>query len=416
MDRYLLIFFLGFILLAPHIILIPQVPALRPEDLILGIFLLKEALGYISKRNSFFLSSHHIKPLFFIGIAAVFSVLLQELVFLRMISFNDTMILPMIIKYILIYSLSYKVFSQGYIHSIVYLFLVFGVVSAIIGILQYHNILNVNSWLTPLYQPDETQIRGLLWQTIWARSIGTIGSPQKFGYLLIICTCFCLSHLIFGVKKLIFIPAICIFIIALIYTLSRTATLVLLINIVVIFFIYFSTLKNNLKFIQYSIITLILGIFVTNFFLTSGYKMRVLDSDSSSYRYSQHARVRDFKRPFIEIEKNPLYLFFGKGPSKNYIKTSLHNDYSWMLERYGIIALISYLALIIKAMQYSYKKYKITFIQSEKILLLGIFSVFLTFFFYAMAEDVFKGIKIMPVNMLFLGLLAAINKNNLFDQ
>ena len=269
-----------------------------------------------------------------------------------------------------------------------------------------YNILDINHWLTPLYAHKETSLRGLQLQTNWARTIGTIGNPNKYGYFMLICISLSFVHILN--KRRLMIHSIIYFIstLSLIYTLSRTSILTFIIIMIAILFVFYKKSGNLSRILRYVLISGCILLIISGYFITEGVENRLLKLDTSSYMHSKYARIRDFKLPYIVIYRNPQYLLFGKGPSKDFIKTSLHNDYSWMLERYGIIALFAYLLLIYRGNKYSYKYYNMSNNFENDIPLLTVLSIFIIFFIYAFAEDVFKDVKIMSMNMVFMAIIS----------
>lgn len=344
----------------------------------------------------------------YIAYAAFISILCQELIFDRKIVINDLMIIPMICKYIIIYIFARNVIRQNGYKFVLAYFVFFCSISSIVALMQYYNIFKINEWFTPFYL-DISRMTGLLLHTKAARVVGTIGSPQKFGQLLVLGIIVSFYFIFEKRRTAIYIVYLMIMFLALIYTLSRMAVIASSISFIGTLgaMLYFSTKPQMV--LKYLFVFISVGLIVYIYFAsTKAFEARVLDQESDSFEVSEDARLRDAKVPFYEIAKEPIIFFIGKGPSKDYLRTSMHNDFSWMLERFGILALIGYLSLIFRSLNTSRLLYTNTRWRNPNNIYLMLLNIFVIWLVYCMGEDVFKVSKIMPLNLVFMGLLSSL--------
>ena len=103
---------------------------------------------------------------------------------------------------------------------------------------------------------------------------------------------------------------------------------------------------------------------------------------------------------------------FGVGPSKDYMRSSQHNDLGWMGYRYGIVAMFIYLILVSGSILYGLKNYIRSNSQTQRIVHLSLISIFFVWFLYLWAEDTFKHNRLMPINMFYAGILYSYKREN----
>ena len=132
---------------------------------------------------------------------------------------------------------------------------------------------------------------------------------------------------------------------------------------------------------------------------------RLLDTSSGSYNMSKHARIRDLRRPFQQAIDNPALILFGRGPAKQFTRTDSHNEYGWLFQRYGLVGLICYCLIIYYGLRFSIMKYLRSDRIEYQIVYLGAVCAMINWGFFAMAENIFKQIQLMPLNLIALGLI-----------
>lgn len=406
--RTLLILLIFALILSPDFQIAAGLPVVRLDDIIVLFSILIMFVQKIRSGKNVFTFDKLVKPLVVIACVAFFSIIFQELFFERKVVINDIMIFPMVFKYVMIYQMAKRATDEKNILFYLNVYLAVGLVSALVGVMQYHNIAGVNNWLSPIYIKDEIKVQSLIDQRLMARASGTIGDPRQFGYLLVTLMAILVTKLLEKRNTWLNLAFAAIVLAALIYTLSRTAVLVVILVASFTIFLnafYFNKLGSTVK---YSVIIIGSALFIFTYFGTAGFEERVLDTDSASYEASQYARVRDLKTPVLDVLDNPQYFFFGKGPSKAYLRSSAHSDYGLMLDRYGIIAVAAYIYLLWNAIKISVKTVRYAWSADRRIASLILAAMMLTWGVYSFAEDIFRNSQLMPINMLMLGSLSAL--------
>ena len=406
--KTLLILLILSLILSPDFQIVQGLSVLRLDDLIVLFFVVFSLLQKMRTNKSMFSLDRRVGPLLVIGFVALFSISFQEIFFDRTVVINDIMIFPMLLKYLLIYQMGKMAGDEKSIMSYLNIYLVVGLISVVVGIMQYHNIAGVNNWLSPIYIKDDIKIQSLIDQRLMARASGTIGDPRQYGYLLVTLLAILVTFILEKRKRLFALIGAAVTLTALIYTLSRTAVLVVIIIVAFLIFFnvtYYKSLGNAVK---YSVIVFGAALFTYTYFGTTGFEERVLDTDSVSFESSRYARIRDLRTPIEDVLDNPQYLLFGKGPSKAYWRSSAHSDYGLMLDRFGIIAVAAYLILLWRNLSASVKIAKSARNPDQRIGSMILAAMVLTWCTYSFAEDIFRNSQLMPINMLMLGFLAAL--------
>jgi hypothetical protein len=394
------------ILFSPDFKIVSGLPSVRVEDFLIIIFMLFVLVdSFKSKNQKLFIVDKFNSPLFFWFWVAIISILLQELLFNRNIVLNDVMVLPMLIKYILIYQLVKISLQNKNLLPVLDFVIILGVFSAVIGILQYHNVGEINLWLTPLYVTDEVKIQTLIDMRLMARAAGTVGDPRHYSFFLVAIGGLLFSNILEKRRVKFYLFFLFVILVALIYTLSRTGVVAFgFLMIGNLLFVSYTHKRVEKLFIYLFFFIVSFGI-VISMFKTSGFEERVLDTQTKSFQYSRHARIRDLQQPINEAINHPEYLLFGAGPSKAFTRTSGHNDFGVVLRMYGILALAAYILILYKSISSSIQLYRKTKSKTDRIISLANANIFVTWFVFALAEDLFRNIQIMPLNMFFLGML-----------
>lgn len=408
---FLIIF--GFIL-SPNIKLLPGLPGIRIEDIFLILIIIREVLNHITRGKSIFANSRVLLPYLILAFFVVFSLCLQELWFGNKLIVNDVMILPMIFKYWIV-ALYFRSFieKEKIIKFFPVVFLLAGLCSAFIGILQYKNLGNINFWLTPLYVERDMILTLLQTHHSGSRSVGTNGDPRHFGYMLVCAISMCFAMIIYvklNKQRIYLCIVMGILCLALYYTLSRTSILSLLCVLTTGYlFYYFDCRKSKKRTNIALIIVLVLSSIVVFFSLQTeriGFNERLTSFKSESFNKSVHARKRDLFRPFDDALEEPIIFVFGRGPSKAHMRTSGHSDIGWIFHRFGFCGLICYLLLIVNGLRLGKNYYFQSTDNNYKVLYLCTIMVMLNWLVFSFAENIFKSPQLMTINAFFLGLVS----------
>lgn len=414
MKKYIALIIVVASILSPGFKLISGLPSIRFEDIFILLVILYGALKpnvvlkYLTDKDGI---THNF---LLIAFFSLFSLANQELIFGTPLIFSDIMIIPMMVKYWVIAQLIKSLdLNERMIKAFLISFLLAGALSALIGIFQYHNAAGVNNWLTPLYINRDIQLQLILKEHISARIVGTNGDPRYFGFILVCVMSIVISmflHKPFKYRMLLFLVAAVVSL-ALMYTLSRTPILSLIIVSGFAVYIYSKYSKNAVRGIVY----ILCGFLVATFFAyktpflergMTAFEGRVLSTNTVSFQMSKRARIRDLMTPLNDALENPAIFIFGRGPSKGYMRTSSHNDYGWIFHRYGLCGLALYFLLILKGIKFGVMKYASAELKTHKTVYMASAMVILNWFLFAGAESILKSPQMMSINAVFLGLLA----------
>ncbi len=397
-------------ILSPGFQVISGMPVVRGEDLALIAVAVAMVLGGWRLR-----SEPHVRQVdrafVAMGVLATTSICLAPFLYGASIAAKDWMILPMLTRYWVIFRVGYSVDGQNGRSLLVTAGLIAFGACAAVGILQCHDLGGVNRWLTPLYKGNDAP-----WATstgeLARRVGGTHGDPRQYGYLLAagiaLTVAVLLSHN--GRKMLMASSAVLLgaLFLALTYTLSRTATLAALIVVVLALLMRQPAgraPKQQRILLALGLACLLVALYPV--FGTQAYRERVLSSGTESFDTSLSARRRDLRQPFLAAISSPAIFLVGRGPAKEQMRTSSHNDYGWYFHRFGLLGLAFYLLLIAWGLRQGHGRYRSSQTPTERALNLTCFLVVILWAVFAMAEAVFKDGQMMTLNMLALGILHA---------
>lgn len=405
--RYFLITLLiPCFLLSPSFAVVPGMAALRAEDVLLVALLVRSLV-----RGSRILSkSDMVARLFFFWILlALLSIATPGLVFGNDIILSDFMFIPMLVKYWLIYRIACSIDDTKCLRFCLYAFVIASALSTAVGILQHSNMFGINVWLTPLYMPEgDVNLLSLITGHSASRIVGTHGDPRRFGYMLVVMAGLYISIMV-NVPRLkiraLMLLLLSVTLLALIFTLSRTAILALLGGVFLSFFLLYKSSFRKGKALSY---IFFLAIFIAVIFRigeTKGFQDRVLETRTESYDTSLEARIRDSVTPIYDALENPIIFVVGRGPSKAVMRTTAHSDWGWTFHRYGIPGLVLYILLVFKGLKAGIKSFKAASTLISRIFLLTSVFVVCVWAIFACAEDIFKDPQLMAINMFALGFL-----------
>jgi hypothetical protein len=412
MNAYFAAALIVLAILSPGFQPISGMPALSGVDLVLGLFLLF-LFPFYGRRWPLDRSSLRIRNAFMVmGWLALVSIALSPVLYGTQLILNDWMILPMLFRYYLIFRVAQSVRDEKGRGVCIAVAILAFTLSAAVGILQFHNLLGVNSWLTPYYSVREV-VYGLQSGRIVNRIGGTHGDSRRFGFLLVcglsLLVSVSLTHPKQAVKLFARLAAVPV-VLALFYTLSRTTALA---GVCVLSASFFFLPRKGAMLGRAMALVFSLGVlgFIVNIALTDqaqeAFQERVLQTDTISFESSTHARTRDLKAPFLDALENPAIFLVGRGPAKAAMKTSSHNDFGWYFHRFGLPGLIFYLSILIWGLREAHRRMRRSTNAIDSIVFLSSILIVINWTLFAMAEDIWKDGQIMAINMFFLGLAYA---------
>ena len=152
------------------------------------------------------------------------------------------MIVPMILQYLLVLSFGRSIFHPRLIKFFTYSVVGVILISALVGIAQIMNVLNVNNVITPIFTDNYYVLRGLKNGSSWGRAIGTIGDPRHFGYVITIGIAAVAPFLISPRRRFYVLIILITLLIANVFTGSRTS---IISSLIVLIFFYFFAAKST---------------------------------------------------------------------------------------------------------------------------------------------------------------------------
>jgi hypothetical protein len=411
------------IVLTPEFTLLPGFYKPRGEDFILVLVLpfLVIHLRTLNRPRSewFFYSSGYVYQKILLGmlVFTVISIGVGTIALQQNLILNDWMILPMIARLIAIFIIGQWARELKVYRVFIWILVISLGLSALVGILQYHNLLGINNWFTPLYVHENMRLVGLELVKrghIGARVVGTHGDARRFGYILVVGIGLCISILTNIRKNAIrwvasVVLIMCMFTIP--YTASRTPFLSAgFVTLVAIYFVGRNT-RNISKAIGIIIVILIVFALVFPAFRTESFTTRVLRLDTVSFTHSVTARTRDLREILRHAFRNPIIWLTGRGPSKAAVRTDAHGDIAWYFYRFGLPGLTLYFLLIFNGFKFARQSFSNTEDPWGKTVSMAAFLLVLTWFIFFLVEDIFKDAQIMALNMLLIGV-GSVKKNN----
>ena len=330
--------------------------------------------------------------------------------------FNDFMILFGMVRYWLILQVGQWTVRSTERRTFFWVLIASLGLSALVGVLQYFNLLGVNYWLTPHYALGSQAHGGLdlVKRGIgMGRVVGTHGDPRHYGYILVVGMALCLAslaHLRHRGFRVLVIIVLVLCLMSAVFTASRTVVLsgiAVMITSVILSHRGQNRTKITLGLL---IVFVVVGVWIIPRIDSTAFERRVLDVESVSFERSFNARIRDLVRPFDYALDRPIIWLIGRGPSKAVIRTNSHNDFGWYFYRFGLPGLILYLLLIANVAKIGFDAYQVTSFPLERSISTAVTLLSINWFIYAMAENIFKQPQLMALNMWLVGAAIGITR------
>ncbi|MBM3496677.1 MAG: hypothetical protein FJX72_20510, partial [Armatimonadetes bacterium] len=399
-------------ILSPWFEVIPGLPVLRGEDIVLVLFLLVYR-PFDERATPPTPESRRVGRAFAaMGILALVSIAASPLLYGTDVILNDFMILPMLFRYYLIFcvgrSLAGPAAREVYWRAAWPAF----VLCAGVGILQQFDLFGATERLAPWY--GTPSMYGTESGVLEGRTGGTHGDPRYFGFLLCYGVAVALPRVLLWPKPRMRLAAgavLLVLLVAVLGTLSRTTVYtcagLILVGLLVRYRTNFGPVAMGLL-LSVGAVTLILGQYrAVSEDRADAFMDRVFRRDTESYQHSQGARIRDTLKPLNEALDDPAIFVVGRGPAKSAMRTDSHNDYGWYFHRFGLMGLGFYLLLLYWGLRLGYRRFvRTTDPLDQSIAMTGVLAV-VTWAMFAMAESLWKDPQIMTVTMFLYGMLHA---------
>lgn len=332
-SKLILILFIMSIALIPTL-----VGPIRLEDIILGLIIIYTLLYkklLIKANNYTFIVS--------LLVISFLSIMAGYLINFKGSSIRDLISWIKIIKYVSIYIIIRYTFISREVNipSFLKIMVNIGLLSSFVGLLQYFNLLGINSWLTPIYDDNPFRLSFLVNNLPGRRIIGTSFNPNYFGMyqVILILTSFILAK---HYRNKIHWAYMLFFIIILILSKSRTGLLAVTFSLAMSYI--FSLFQKR----RYILIFLIAGIFVGSLFLIVNIADRPPFGNMAFFqrfkksqfdlnqRNSLSVRIEVWQEFSNWFKNNPKAWLFGVGPQKNDTGVTIDSEYFELLRSMGI--------------------------------------------------------------------------------
>ena len=322
-------------------------------------------------------------------------------------NYRDFMIVPMILQYLLVLSFGRSIFHPRLIKFFTYSVVGVILISALVGIAQRMNVLNVNNVITPIFTDNYYVLRGLKNGSSWGRAIGTIGDPRHFGYVITIGIAAVAPFLISPRRRFYVLIILITLLIANVFTGSRTS---IISSLIVLIFFYFFAAKSTKNFslafvLSISIASGVIFFIFDNLSSTMTERLIYADTEFFSTARSLGARIRDTTLPFKMAIEKPLIFLTGHGPSKSIFRGSMHSDIGWFILRFGMLGCLIYLSILYRLYNRVKHYFKVLNDIDYTYFFIFIKLFLINWFIFILAESIFKLDQIMSLNMFITGVV-----------
>jgi hypothetical protein len=263
--------------------------------------------------------------------------------------------------------------------------------SALFGLMQYLNLLNVNSWLTPYYI-FETKVYDLETKN---RIVGAFGNPNIFAISLVVGISILLAKIVerFKFKYLLLLF---IFFVSLMMSLSRTGIISAAIVLLFILCYSASKSKHSVKIILASVY--FLPIFIGTLLLTAPdwFFRRISGLANIGTDTSFNARLTMWKYIWNENTKDNWVL--GRGARSGSLIT-FDNEWLEFLTSYGavgVLILIAFLTCMYLSLKNNIPTGGLISVAGASVLIVVVLSM--------LSMTVFSALQLMPIIIIFLAL------------
>ena len=334
-DHFVLRVVLFSLILLPPVSIIPGLPALRLDDLVLlGWLLLVVTAG--AGHGVDWRGSGRIWMLGLLVFLFPISVM-NGLFYGYETSFGDFNQLVRFAKYIAIYLLAFQVFYKSDPDSAEKLFrfvLVCGFFLFLIAVSQYMDFFGLNQYYIRTVAP--TQYHTLVNDYPNPRPVGMLGNPNELGFLFVLLAQLSFFLIFYYQKKRFFFPLV-VFFLGILITMSRTSFFSFLFGIFLFVFVYLIYLQFSRK--------LKLGLFFFGIFgvllsiavmppVYEAFTWRIEKVFHLSTEKSYQSRLDNWSENIAIIKKHPI---LGVGPLRRAsFEHAADNEWLLMLRSYGI--------------------------------------------------------------------------------
>jgi O-antigen ligase len=400
---WLVALLLALSILSPSIRFLEGLPAIRLEGIValvaFGLFLLR----HLTMNHRIKLRSNPAYKWFALfGVSILCSIAYAAVVKGYYPIGRDFWELGKLLEYFLIFALvsSLRISSVNFAR---YYWIALGLflLSVLFGFAQYFNLGDINAVVSPYYAP--TQMYGLL---VHGRIMGTTSNPNEFGALLVLASSMALSGALFFQRRLSrFASWLClaVFILALMYTLSRSSLVALAIAIVVILTLYMATGMSAPKLRRLLLAIMLLGVIgVVDMQLVPGkFSPRVSQLTDISQANSWQGRLDKWTSNIAAWRQSPL---FGWGPGKATMPTVVDSEWLLLLRRYGLIGVMVFIMWFASYFLELGRISRSSLMPEVMALTTALQATAVAYAAYMIPAAIYHSLQLMPIVLVLLGL------------
>lgn len=352
-SKFLLVLLLISIALIPTLI-----GPIRLEDIIIVFILV-----VLFIQNNLYIKINNYNFILSVLLVSFISIIIGFFINYKSASIRDLVSWIKILKYAAVFivirysSISKEISIQTFLKTIINV----GLISSFIGLFQYFNVFDINSWLTHIYDDNAFRLSFLIEGLPGRRIIGTSFSPNYFAMfeVILILGSFILAKYYRNKKYWFFML---FFGIILLLSKSRTGLIAISFSLAMsyIFGLYIKK--------RFSLIILIAGLFIGSFVLIINiadrppfgkmaffqrFKKSQFDLNQTN---SLSVRLAVWEEFLDWFKNHPEAWVFGAGPQKNKGGQTLDSEYFELLRSMGIVG---FLLIIFLELYILYKSLKI---------------------------------------------------------
>ncbi|MGO1057706.1 O-antigen ligase family protein [Planococcus sp. FY231025] len=390
-----------FIILSP-IIPLPGLPAVKLDDLWLafGALIFLTMLSLKKDKNfTFQLPIFARLYLLFIGWIAI-SILITSFQSPELYSHRDWLEVYKNVKLLLILLVAVNIkMAVPEKQKSLKIILSSILISAIFGILQFFNVLAINTWLTPYFVSNIDKYGT---ETL-SRVVGTFGNPNIFAAALLVGIALSYSQFFSSYKKR-YLVLLTFFFVVMTFTMSRTiliATIVLILFLSLFIFIKSKRKKTFLKSLFFVPLIMIVGLQ----FAPDRFFFRIGGLDDLSTDSSFQTRLQIWGNIFNDYTRDHILL--GMGPASK-LNITFDNEWLLILTTYGVVGTFLLLCFFI-AMYHRLGKMNSSEINFQNNTVQGLLIVFAG---AMISMSVFQQLQLMPLIILVVGIIVSKSGNN----
>lgn len=406
----LLVISLFSCILLPSVQLVSGMPSVRLEEVLIFGFFGLYALVKGRKIKKFFSPLTFLDYCFaLLALSVALSTLYGRLFLNQPVILRDFFEFIKILKYYLFYRLTIFCGSERYfgLPDLGRFLMSFSTAAAVISIMQFFNLLYINSWLTPLYVGNYDIDKVFL-----HRAVGAFGNPNISGYFFAMILVLVLARaLIYGreyVKKPSFLAQVFVIAAAFLLAQSRTSLVALVVGVLVVVIMQelgkesvdYRRLLVHLGYVAGGVLCILAIIFILPFDYLQDIKNTV-------YAHSMMARYDVWSEALHTALKSPL---LGWGPAKANMLMGIDNEYLLHFRRYGLVGLSLLLWLYFGLLRVAFALSQRYYCAENKLISLFLAGTVFIVLVVGLTNSAFNNLRYMPVFWIIAGSAVAMWK------